>query len=147
MDRVEPGEEIDALASAVIGAAIEVHRTLGPGLLESVYEHALAVELELKDIPFERQSLININYKGHLIGEGRLDMLIADKLIVELKAVEALAPIHTAQVMSYLKIMNLPLGLLINFNVPILKQGLKRVVRSPSPIDPDPFANPHPPSA
>lgn len=129
----EPDREIDDLANAVIGAAIEVHRILGPGYLESVYEEALAVEMELRRMPFERQKPIAVAYKGRAVGEGRFDLLIGGKLIVELKAVDALAPIHTAQVMSYLKTMTLPLGLLINFNVPLLKQGIKRVVLS-SPL-------------
>jgi len=126
----EPGKEIDDLANVVIGAAIEVHRTLGPGYLESVYEEALTVELSLRKIPFERQKPIGIEYKGQLVGEGRLDLLIDSMLIVELKVVDALAPIHTAQIMSYLKALRLPLGLLINFNVPLLKQGIKRVILS-----------------
>lgn len=126
----EPGKDIDDLANAVIGAAIEVHRVLGPGYLESIYEEALAVELALRGMPFERQKPINVEYKGHAVGEGRLDLLVNGKLIVELKAVDAFAPIHTAQILSYLKTMNLPLGLLINFNVILLKHGLKRVVFS-----------------
>ena len=130
---IEPDKEVDALASAVIGAAIEVHRVLGPGYLESVYEEALAVELELRGIEFERQKLVSVSYKGHTVGEGRLDLLVGGRLIVELKAVDALAPIHTAQVMSYLKTLTLPLGLLINFNVPLLKHGIKRVILS-SPL-------------
>lgn len=129
----EPGKEIDDLANAVIGAAIEVHRVLGPGYLESVYEEALAIELKLRTISFERQKPIGVEYKGHAVGEGRLDLLIGGMLIVELKAVDAFAPIHTAQVMSYLKTMNVPLGLLVNFNVPLLKQGIKRVILS-SPL-------------
>ncbi len=126
----EPDREIDDLANAVIGAAIEVHRILGPGYLECVYEEALAVELSLCKIPFERQKPIGVDYKGHPVGEGRLDLLVAANLVVELKAVDALAPIHIAQVMSYLKTLSLPLGLLINFKVPLLKQGIKRVVLS-----------------
>ena len=128
----EPGIELDALANVVIGAAIEVHRILGPGYLECVYEEALAVELELRRIPFERQKPVSVDYKSHAVGEGRLDLLVSNKLIVELKAVDALAPIHTAQVMSYLKTTKLPLGLLINFNVPLLKHGIKRVILSSS---------------
>ena len=129
----EPGKEIDDLANAVIGAAIEVHRILGPGYLESVYEEALAVELGLRGLSFERQRPMGVEYKGHTVGQGRLDLLVGGKLIVELKAVDALAPIHTAQVMSYLKTLRFPLGLLINFNVPLLKHGIKRVVLS-SPL-------------
>ncbi len=129
----EPDKEIDGLASAVIGAAIEVHRILGPGYLESVYEEAVAIELQQRSIMFERQKPIGVEYKGNAIGEGRLDLLVGGRLVVELKAVDALAPIHTAQVMSYLKTLALPLGLLINFNVPLLKQGIKRVILS-SPL-------------
>ena len=126
----EPDWIIDALASAVIGAALEVHRILGPGYLESIYEEALSVELELRGIVFERQKPINVEYKRLRVGESRLDLLVGGRLIVELKAVEALAAIHIAQVMSYLKTLNVPLGLLINFRVPLLKQGIKRVVLS-----------------
>ncbi len=128
----EPDREIDELASAVIGAAIEVHRVLGPGFLESVYEEALAVELELRGIEFERQKSVHLDYKGHSIGEGRLDLFVKDRLVVELKAVDTMAPIHTAQIMSYLKALDLPLGLLINFKVSLLKHGIKRVILSPN---------------
>src|SRR3972149_1654237 len=128
--RREPDKKTDELAKAVIGAAIEVHRVLGPGYLESVYEEALAVELKLRGIPFERQKGMNVDYKGHAVGENRLDLLVDGCLLVELKAVESLAPIHSAQVISYLKAMQLPLGLLINFNVPLLKAGIKRIILS-----------------
>ncbi len=124
----EPSVELDKLAHAVIGAAIEVHRLLGPGFLESVYEDALCVELRLRDIPFIRQPIIAVNYKGQVVGEGRLDLLVGDSLIIELKAVDALAQIHVAQVMSYLKATGTHLGLLINFNVPMRKHSIKRVV-------------------
>jgi GxxExxY protein len=100
---------------------------LGPGFLEVVYEEALCVELSLRKIPFVRQAQVPIWYKAQQIGEGRLDLLVADCLIVELKAVEALAPIHTAQLLSYLRATGQRLGLLINFNVPLLRQGIKRV--------------------
>jgi len=130
--RVEPSPKIDDLAHAVIGASIEVHRILGPGYLESVYEAALAVELGFRHVSFERQKLISVDYKGHAIGEGRLDLLVGNELIVELKAIDSLAPIHSAQVISYLKAMRLPLGLLINFNVPLLKNGIKRIVQTES---------------
>lgn len=124
----EPSEEVDRLAYEVIGAAIEVHDHLGPGYLETVYEEALAVELGLRELPFERQKLFNLNYKGHAVGENRLDFLVDGALVVELKAVESFAPIHKAQTISYLKATGLDLGLLINFNVRVLKKGLKRVV-------------------
>jgi len=129
---VEPAAEIDHLAYSVIGAAIEVHSLLGPGYLESVYEEALAVELNLRGIAFERQVSVAVNYKGQDVGAARLDILVHRQLVVELKAVDALAPIHKAQVISYLKALNLPLGLLINFNVPLLKSGIKRIVLTPS---------------
>ena len=126
----EPDREVDEWARRVIGAAIEVHRHLGPGYLESVYEEGLVVELMLRGIPFERQKPFAVDYKGSAIGQGRLDLLVGERLIVELKAVDALAPIHRAQVLSYLKAMGLHLGLLINFNVPVLQEGIKRVVLS-----------------
>jgi len=123
----EPSQKIDELAKIVVDASIEVHRILGPGYLESVYEEALAQELTLRKISFERQKRIHVDYKGAAVGEARLDFLIDGLLIVELKAVEALAPIHTAQVISYLKATKLPIGLLINFNTPLLKNGIKRI--------------------
>ena len=126
----EPSEEVDRLATAVIGSAIEVHRILGPGYLEKTYEEALAIEFGLREIPFSRQHAIVLNYKGHAIGEGRLDFLVGGELIVELKTVEVLAEIHKAQVISYLKTTHHILGLLINFHVPVLKDGIKRVVYS-----------------
>jgi GxxExxY protein len=126
----EPEKRLDDLAHAVIGAAIEVHSHLGPGYLESVYEEALEVELALRGIPFQRQREINVLYKGRQVGLARLDFLIDECLILELKAVESLAPIHRAQVISYLKATGLHLGLLMNFNVPVLKDAIKRLVLS-----------------
>ena len=128
--REEPGSELDALAGRVIGAAIEVHRHLGPGFLEAVYEEALSFEFRLRGIPFERQKVIAVGYKEVSVGEGRLDFLVAGCLVVELKAIEGLAQIHKAQVISYLKVTRLHLGLLINFNVPVLKNGLQRIILS-----------------
>jgi GxxExxY protein len=114
----------------VIEAAIEVHRHLGPGFLEGVYEEALAIEFRLRGLPFERQRLISVGYKENAVGEGKLDFLVDERLTVELKAVEVLSAIHKAQVISYLRATRLHLGLLINFNVPILKNGLQRVILS-----------------
>jgi len=114
-------------------AAIEVHRILGPGLLESLYEGALCVELTRANIPFEQQARVRIRYKEHDIGEAKLDLLVSQQLVVELKTVEAVLPVPLAQLLSYLKIKRLRLGLLINFNVPILAHGMKRVVHTPSP--------------
>jgi GxxExxY protein len=126
----EPDEELDRLAHEIIGAAIEVHRILGPGYLESIYEEALCIELKLRTISFERQAPVQIVYKGAAIGQGRLDLLVQGKLIVEIKTVETLAPIHKAQALSYLKATGLQLALLINFNAAVLKDGIKRIVRS-----------------
>lgn len=128
--RQEPDERLDKLTQAVIGAAIEVHRLLGPGYLEHVYQAALEVELKLRGISFAAQSPVCVSYKGHAIGEGRLDFLIEGVLVVELKAVDALTDVHKAQVISYLQATKLHLGLLINFNVTILKNGVKRVILS-----------------
>ena len=124
----EPDKEIDQMAHEVIGAAIEVHRILGPGFLESVYEEALCVELKLRGIPFERQLAVGVQYKGEKVGDGRMDILVNDELIVELKTVDILAPIHVAQTLSYLKATGRSLALLINFNVSVLKDGIKRVI-------------------
>src|SRR5258706_7366009 len=128
--KIEPEEGLDRLAHLVIGAAIEVHRILGPGFLESVYEEALCVELGLRGVRYEKQVPVAVDYKGSSVGESRLDLLVEGVLIVELKAVEAFAPIQTAQVISYLKATGRKLGLLINFNVSILKEGIKRIVLS-----------------
>jgi GxxExxY protein len=130
-EKDEPGNELDRLAYRVIGAAIEVHRILGPGLLESAYEESLCVELTLRGIRFERQVPLHIEYKHHDVGEARLDLLVGESLIVELKAVESIAPIHVAQLLSYLKITRFRLGLLFNFNVSELRRGIHRIVNSP----------------
>jgi GxxExxY protein len=130
--RAEPDKKADDTARAVIGAAIEVHRVLGPGYLESVYEEAMMVEMKLRGIAFEQQNIFNVDYKGNPVGQGRLDLMVNGCVIAELKAVESLAPIHMAQVMSYLKNLRLSLGLLINFSVPLLRNGITRVVLSNS---------------
>jgi GxxExxY protein len=124
----EPCRDLDVLAYGVIGAAIEVHKHLGPGFLESIYEQALAVELELRGIAFERQKSICITYKAQVVGEHRVDFLVASRLIVELKSVDGLAPLHQSQLISYLKAMRAHLGLLINFNERLLKHGIERIV-------------------
>jgi GxxExxY protein len=126
-ERLPP--EVEEWAHAVIGAALEVHRLLGPGYIEAVYEQALAVELELRQIPFVRQPTIQVAYKGQVVGEGRLDFLVAGVLIIELKATDAIGPVQYAQVLSYLKAAGHRLGLLINFNVPVIRDGIKRVIR------------------
>jgi len=117
------------ITEAVIGAAIEVHRALGPGLLESAYEECLCRELALRRIPFERQRPLPVEYKGALLDCGyRLDLLVADRVVVEVKSVEIVLPIHEAQLLTYLRLGGWKVGLLINFNVPILKRGIHRKV-------------------
>lgn len=122
-------EKLEIIASEVIGAAIEVHRILGPGLLESTYEKCLCKELDLRKISYKRQEKLEVNYKGELIEEAyRLDIIVEDELILELKAVEELKEIHKYQLLTYLKLSNKKLGLLINFNVSLLKNGIKRII-------------------
>ncbi|AFZ24401.1 hypothetical protein Cylst_2165 [Cylindrospermum stagnale PCC 7417] len=128
--RREPSQEVDRLVHGVIGAAIEVHRVLGPGFLEEVYKEALVIEFMRCGIHHEVEKSVSVIYKGHEVGKARLDFLVANCLVVELKAVQTLAPIHEAQVLSYLKMTNCSLGLLINFNVPLLKDGIKRIILS-----------------
>lgn len=127
---LEPDERLDGLARAVVDAALEVHRVLGPGFTESVYEEALAVELSRRAIAFQRQVPLTVKYKGFCVGEGRVDLLVGGELIVELKSAEQLAAVHVAQVISYLKAFDRPLGLLITFNVKLLRNGVRRVVLS-----------------
>ena len=121
--------DINDLTGKVIDAAIEVHRILGPGLLESAYEECLCREFQLRKFPFERQKELLVEYKGIKLDCGyRLDIVVANRLIVELKACDKLQPIHEAQLLTYLKLTGIKVGLLINFNVPVLKQGIKRLV-------------------
>ncbi|QDU90697.1 hypothetical protein Pla175_41070 [Pirellulimonas nuda] len=124
----EPSEQVDQLAYQVVGAAIEVHRVLGAGFLESVYAKAIAVELLLRGVAFEIEHPISLRYKGQPVGDARLDLLVGGLRIVELKAVERIIPIHHAQVINYLRATELQLGLLINFNVSKLTDGIERVV-------------------
>ena len=120
--------DINDLTGQVIGAAIEVHKVLGPGLLESTYESCLCVELEKRNIPYERQKQLPIDYKGTIVDCGyRVDLLVAGRIVVELKASENLLPIHEAQLLTYLKLSEIKVGLLINFNVLVLKDGIKRL--------------------
>jgi GxxExxY protein len=118
----------EELAKRIIGAAIEVHRTLGPGFLERVYEDALCYELTEAAVPFERQKRLFVPYKKILIHGHRIDLLVGDRVIVELKCVDDFSPIHQAQLISYLKATGLRLGLLINFKVVLLKDGIKGMV-------------------
>ena len=122
--------EVRELSYKTIGAAMEVHRILGAGFLESVYADALAIELQHCHIPFQREVEVSVNYKGKKVGVGRIDLLIDNIIIVELKAVENLRPVHDAQVISDPKMTGYPLGILINFNVPLLKEGIRRLILS-----------------
>jgi GxxExxY protein len=116
----------------IIGACIEVHRRLGPGLLEAVYERCLCVELAYRGIPFERQRVVPLHHRGvELDASFRLDLLVERRTIVEVKAVEALLPVHQAQAMSYLRFTGLCTALLVNFNVPTLRAGLRRLTQPP----------------
>ena len=125
-------ENLNGLTEKVINAAMEVHRVLGPGFLESFYEQALCLELAERAIPFARQSGFSVFYKGMPLGEARVDLVVDRRLLVELKATGGHAPIHLAQVLSYLKATGLTLGLLVNFNVPLLHLGLRRVIHTPA---------------
>jgi GxxExxY protein len=122
-------KRLNALTEAIIGAAIEVHRELGPGLLEATYQTAMAHELKLRGLPFKAQLAVPVRYKGVDLGHAfRVDLLVDRSVVVELKALDTIAPVHHAQVLSYLRMLQLPLGLLINFHVPALKAGVKRIV-------------------
>lgn len=121
--------KVNQITETIIGAAIEVHRVLGPGLLESSYEECLCRELTLRQRPFERQRPLPVEYKGvHLDCGYRLDVLVADAVVVEVKAVERVLPIHEAQLLTYLRLGGWKVGLLINFNVPVLKREIRRCV-------------------
>ena len=122
-------DNTDSLTYKIIGCAMEVYKQLGPGLLESVYEQALVHELKLNDIPVDSQVEVKVNYKGINISDNlRLDLLVDDSVIVELKSVEELKPIHHKQLLTYLRLMNKKVGLLINFNTDNLMDGIKRIV-------------------
>ena len=121
-------DELENLAHRVIGACVTVHRELGPGLLEIVYRRALILELEASRIQFEIEKSIPVRYRGTVLCHQRLDLLVEGILVLELKSVERLDSIHVAQVLSYLRVADVRLGLLVNFNVSILKNGLRRVI-------------------
>lgn len=126
----EPENSLNDLSRAVIGAGIEVHRHLGPGLTEPLYKAAFKLELNLRGIPYKSQEWITVSYKEHPLGRRRIDLIVDDRLIVELKSVDKLAPVHSAQLISYLRLTGHHLGLLINFNVALLKEGVKRIILS-----------------
>ncbi len=119
----------EELTGQIIGAAIEVHKVLGPGLLESAYQICLARELSLLEIPFEREKTLPVVYKGARLDFGyRMDFVVDQQVVVELKTVETIQPIHEAQLLTYLKLTGCKVGLIINFNVPVLTKGIKRIV-------------------
>lgn len=121
--------EENAITQRIIGAAIEVHRELGPGLLESAYELALAIEFDQRGIGYRRQCLLPARYKGQNIGDAyRLDFLVEDAVIVEIKAVSRLAPVHGTQLLTYLRLANKRIGLLLNFHVDAMRSGIQRIV-------------------
>ena len=121
--------DINILSSEIIGAAIEVHKILGPGLLESAYEECICHELNIRDVSFERQKPLPLVYKGRSLDCGyRLDLVVEGLIVVELKSCEKIEPIHKAQLLTYLKLSELNLGLLLNFNVPVMRDGIVRMV-------------------
>ena len=129
LDDEQLDPRLNAITKAVIGAAIEVHRELGPGHEEIAYENALAIEMNARGIPFVRQCPIQLLYKGHVVGTGRLDFLVDNEVVVELKSVETIGRVHTMQVLSYLRITRFRLALLINFNVSKLIDGVSRIAK------------------
>ncbi len=121
--------DINAITGDIIGAAMEVHKHLGPGLLESAYESCLCRELEIRNVSYESQKRLPVGYKGLNLDSGyRVDILVKNLVVVEIKAVDAILPVHQAQVLTYLRLGGWVVGLLINFNVPLLKKGICRLV-------------------
>ena len=118
--------EHDPLTQRIIGCAIEVHRQLGPGLLEKNCEEALCMELTEASLAYTRQVRVPVLYKGHVIGEHRPDLVVADRVVVEVKSVEAINPVHQAQILAYMRILRLPVGLLLNFNSAVLRTNVRR---------------------
>jgi len=143
MSEVRVPEEIEALATAVVNAAFTVHRSVGPGLLESAYHECLGIELSLAGLSVKREQMLPLTYRGHTIQNAyRLDLIISDTLLVELKAIDSIQPIHRVQVTTYLRLLKLPLGLLINFNVPLIKDGISRVLNLDFRLPPSPILAP-----
>ena len=120
--------ELEQLVRDVIGACLAVHRELGPGMSESVYSKAVCIELTTRGFPFELEKSIPIRYRGQLLCHQRLDLFVDGRLVLEIKSVEQIHPVHVAQTVSYLRVTGSEVGLVVNFNVPILKQGIRRVV-------------------
>lgn len=148
MQRVIVPEQVEAIARDAVDAALTVHRALGPGLLESAYRDCLQLELTARRHHVGREQELPVIYRGQVIPRAfRTDLLVDKLLLIELKAIEALQPVHRVQVTTYLRFLNLPLGLLINFHTPLLKDGLQRVLNldhqtdSPAPVPSPSFAN------
>jgi GxxExxY protein len=121
------------LTESIIGFAMEIHRQLGPGLLESAYESAMCIELRNGGVSFKRQIGVPLYYKGELISEHRPDLVVDDRIVVEIKSVERFNPVHLAQMITYLRVTDLPVGLLLNFNTAMMKNGIRRVVNQRPP--------------
>lgn len=121
-------DKLEALVAETIGCCIRVHTAMGPGLLESIYRKAVCIELELAGIRFEQEKTIDMSYRGQFLGKHRLDLVVADQIVLELKAIDRLANVHRAQVLGYLRASGCRIGILINFNVAVLGDGLKRFV-------------------
>ena len=121
-------DELEELVHKTIGCCIAVHRALGPGLLEGIYSRALCVELGAERVPFEREVPYPVRYREELLCHQRLDFVVADQLVLEIKSVDHLNPVHRAQLLSYLRISRKPVGLLLNFNVVVLQDGIKRII-------------------
>jgi GxxExxY protein len=121
-------EDYSSSTGRILACAIEVHRQLGPGLRETIYEAALAREMDLRGLRFRRQATYTVFYKGHPVGTHRLDLVVANSVVVEIKSVEAVVPIFEAQILAYLRVTGIPVGLLINFNCKLLKDGIRRFV-------------------
>jgi GxxExxY protein len=129
MSKVQVSAEIEALATTVVNAAFSVHKALGPGLLESAYHECLAIEFSLVGLRFQRELSLPLTYRDQIVLNAyRVDMIVNDQLLIELKAIESIQPIHRVQATTYLRLLKLPLGLLINFNVPLIKDGITRVL-------------------
>ena len=120
--------DLNSISEVIIGCAIEVHRSLGPGLLESIYQKALCIELKLAGLNYENERVIDVEYKGEMIGQFRIDIVVEDLIVVELKSVERFDPVFEAQLLGYMRLGGFKLGLLINFNSELLKDGIKRLI-------------------
>ena len=139
---------IDEITERVIASAIDIHRSLGPGMFEMVYQRLLAHELERKGVPVQRQLLLPVEYGGLRVAEAyRIDLLVNDEVVVEVKSLEKLAPIHTQQILTYLRLSHKKMGLILNFGAPTLREGIKRVVNGYTDISSSPLRVNRPPAA